>query len=107
MANKILEEKAIIDAAAKAQEKTYTESEVREILKAFIEEYTHKTVDNIADSYLRDLDDDIELELGYDNRIIASIDASGKASDIAHDVEGDLLHLAERYSLSDALEGVS
>lgn len=107
MANKILEEKAIIDAAAKAPGKTYTESEVREILKAFIEEHARTTVEDTADNYLRDLDDDIELELGYDNRIIASIDASGKASDIAHDVEGDLLHLAERYSLSDALEGVS
>lgn len=107
MANKILEEKAIIDAAAKAQEKTYTESEVREILKAFIEEHAHKTVDSVADNYLGDLENNIELELSYDNRITATIDGSGIAIDIAHDVEGDLLHYAERYNLADALEGVS
>ena len=86
MANKILEEKAIIDAAVKAQEKTYTESEVREILKAFIEEHARTTVEDTADNYLRDLEDNIELELSYDNRITATIDGSGKASDIANDV---------------------
>ncbi len=107
MANKILEEKAIIDAAAKAQEKTYTESEVREILKAFVEEHARTTVESTADNCLRDLEDDIELELSYDNRITATIDASSKADDIARDVECDLLHYAERYNLADALEGVS
>ena len=107
MANKILEEKAIIDAAVKAQEKTYTESEVRQILKAFVEEHVRIIVEGTADNCLRDLEDDIELELSYDRHITATIDASSKADDIARDVECDLLYLAERYNLADALEEVS